>query len=213
MLSFEEDPALLLAKMVKSVKRSYKVPREFLHVKAPVAVDVGANVGAFAVVNHDKFERIICFEPCEYSFKQCLQNTSSYGNVEVYRFAVGGRSDQIVKLKQSRFGRGSGNVSTLDCNYWDDNDFELVTTISYQDLFGWFGLGRIDYLKVDCEGGEYGFLMDQDLSLVDYLAVEIHLQLGDKAKSLEDYFRQYFAEIAVYGDGVRMHKEITYKKK
>jgi hypothetical protein len=73
---------------------------------------------------------------------------------------------------------------------------------------------NLDYLKIDCEGGEYDFLMNIDLSNVRYMAIEIHTQLGnDKIKELNNHLLQYFTIINDLNDGINMHKELTLKNK
>ena len=49
----------------------------------------------------------------------------------------------------------------------------------------------IDYLKVDCEGGEYDFLLGQDLSFVRFLAIEMHGD-GPKRGELMSHLKKYF---------------------
>ena len=160
-----------------------------------------------------KFSRIICIEPSEYSYNECIKNVREYQNVEVHKFAVSDVSNKILKLKGYKEANFSGNASTLDSDSWDDNNFELVETISLNDIFKKFNLIKIDYLKIDCEGGEYDFLMNKNLLNIDYLGIEIHIQLREKAQELEQYLNKYFTSIHQSGDGVTMHKEITYKNK
>ncbi len=67
---------------------------------------------------------------------------------------------------------------------------------------------------MDCEGAEYKFLMNQDLSNIDYLAMEIHNQLGkERILTLRNYLEERF-EIVKKQHGNRWrHLEILYKRK
>lgn len=210
MLKFE-DGSDWLDKRISGVKKAYKIPVGL--EKTAIAVDIGANVGAFPIVNSNNFSRIICIEPSEHSFNECKKNTKELNNVEVYKFAVGKKSNKLVKLKSYVEGNFSGNASIIDSKYWDDNNFEMVKTISLLDILKKFNLKKIDYLKVDCEGGEYDFLMGLDLSMIDYLGIEIHIQLGNKCIELEKYLKERFDVISEIGDGIKVHKEITMKNK
>lgn len=210
MLKFIDDDKWLGYRL-NGVRKAYKIPKtdEIMNV----AVDVGANVGAFSLINYDKFNRIICIEPAEYTVNECIKNTKKYNNVETYKFAVAAESNKIIKLKNHCDGKCSGNASVLNHVDWDENDFEYVETISLVDIFKKFDIDVIDYLKVDCEGGEYDFLMNQDLSNVKYLAIEIHTQLKEKAIELENYLKKFFVPISEIGDGKSWHRELTLKNR
>lgn len=210
MLKFD-DGSDWLDRRIKGVKKAYKIPEKLN--KTAIAVDIGANVGAFPIVNSNIFNKIICIEPSEHSFNECVKNTTNLKNVEVHKYAVGKESNKLVKLKSYVDGNFSGNASIIDSKYWDDNNYEMVKTISLDDIFKKFNLNRINYLKIDCEGGEYDFLMGLDLSLIDYLAIEIHIQLGEKSIELENYLKERFITISEIGDGIKVHKEITMKNK
>lgn len=211
MLIFNDDDNWLTGR-IKGVEKAYFIPKEFNSLNG-IAVDVGANVGGFPIVNHNKFSRIICIEPSEYSSNECKKNTKEFKNVETHRFAVENKSNEIVKLKSFKSANLSGNASILNSESWDENNFELVETISLEDIFTRFNLIKIDYLKIDCEGGEYNFLIGKNLLNIDYLAIEIHIQLGKKAVELEEYLNNYFIPIKQFGDGINVHKEITFKNK
>lgn len=208
-----EDPLDWLNGRIGGVKRAYLIPKEFNNIFTGVAVDIGANVGGFPLVNHNKFHRIISIEPSDYSYNECMKNVREFKNVEVYRYAVGRISNEIVKLKSFKGANYSGNASTLDSDSWDENNYELVETISLEDIYEKFKITKIDYLKIDCEGGEYDFLFNKNLLNIDYLAIEIHIQLKEKARELENYLNDFFTPISILGDGVMVHKEITFKNK
>ena len=53
-----------------------------------------------------------------------------------------------------------------------------------EDIFSKFGIDRINYLKVDCEGAEVPFLLDKDLSKIDNIGLELHWYNKSSAKKL-----------------------------
>ena len=211
MLKFNDNQNWLNER-INGVLKAYLIPIKF-ESKKPIAVDVGSNVGAFPIVNHNKFFKVICYEPSSYSFNECRKNVNDLKNVEVFNFAVSDKSNNIVKLKSYKLGNVSGNASTLDSDLWDDTQCEMINTISLEDIFINNNLSKIDYLKVDCEGGEYDFLINKDLSKIDYIAIEIHIQLNEKAFELINYLDKYFIRISELGNGKTIHYEITYKNK
>jgi len=190
MLKFNDRPDWKEIR-IKDVKDSYFVPHEAHH---GVCVDVGGNVGAFSLVHSIHFNKIIAFEPSTESIHEYIKNTGHLDNVKVFRYAVGKQTGEYLKLKQwkLRDRKESGNASTIDCEDWDDSEFEEVMSISLETIFDIFQLDRINFLKCDCEGGEYDFLMNKDLSKIDYLSIEIHKQLGEKTNELRCYIETYF---------------------
>jgi FkbM family methyltransferase len=212
MLKFDDKLNInFLRDRINGVERAYKIPADFNG--NGIAVDVGANIGGFPIVNHAKFNRIICIEPSEYSYNECIKNTKAFNNVEVNRYAVSNESNKILKLKSHIGSNFSVNASTLIHEEWDENNFEIVETISLEDIFNKFHISNIDYLKVDCEGGEYDFLMNKNFNNINYLSIELHIQLKEKMAILEKYLNQFYVSINQIGDGITSHKEITFKNK
>lgn len=190
-LIFKDTPDHL-KKMIDSVKRAYKIPKS---LKGGVAVDVGANVGAFPLVNHNIFDRIICIEPAQESVDKILINlkNSNITNVEVYRLAVSEVSDKILRLCSYTWNYYSGNATTMHINErWDYNVYEEVMSISLEDIFKRFRLEKIDYLKVDCESSELPFLINKDLSKIDYLGIEHHQTDKIEMQELMKYLLKFF---------------------
>lgn len=205
------DPPDWLNKRISGVVAAYKIPQR--KTKMDIAVDIGANVGAFEIVNHDKFNRIICVEPSAHGIQQLHTNTANFDNVSINKLAVDSVSDLEVKLMPYKSGNTSGNASTQPNDLWDDSVCEIVKTISLEDIFTKFNIDRINYLKIDCECSEYNFLMNKDLSRIDYMAIEIHIQLGNKLNELETYLLNTFTIISELGDGITSHRELTLVNK
>lgn len=210
MIKFEDPPGWLNAR-INGVKKAYIIPDEFNG--NGIAVDIGANVGGFPIVNHTRFGNIYCFEPSEYGFNECVKNTKDYGNVFVFKNAVSNKSGEKLKLMAFPDGNYSGNASVVKDYRWDENNYEMVDSITIEDIYDILGSTHIDYLKMDCEGGEYNILMNKDLSDIDYIAIEVHIQLYEKATELINYLKERFDVISELNDGVTMHKEFTFKRK
>jgi hypothetical protein len=61
-------------------------------------------------------------------------------------------------------------------------------------------------LKIDCEGAEYDFLIDADLSKIKYIVMELHNFLGGvKQKQLMTHIENTHTEIYSEGNGVDSH--------
>ena len=191
MLKFNDEENHLKHKK-QTVKVSYKIPKG---LNGGVAVDVGANVGAFTLVNFKRFDRIICIEPSQDSVNNMKMNfeKNNINNAEVYRYAVSDKDNKILKLYSHKFKNYSGNATTIKSNdNYDYDVYEEVESISLEGIFKKFKLGKIDYLKVDCEFSEVPFLMDKDLSYIDYIGIEHHGMDQDQTKKLINHILKYF---------------------
>lgn len=210
MLKFKDDDTWL-SKRIEGVKKAYKIPKDI----TGIAVDVGANVGGFPIVNHSKFTKIISIEPSQETYDKCVKNTSIFDNVEVYRYAVTDVDNDIVKLRSFIDDNLSGNASILpDARWFKLDDYEEVPSISLEGIYTKFNIDKINYLKVDIEAGEYDFLMNKDLSNIDYIGIEIHIHLGNiKMKELIQHIEKTHYSINSHGNGITSHYEITYKNR
>ena len=197
---------------IKDVKENYYIPE---NIENDICVDIGGNVGAFSMVHSKDFKRIIAFEPATYSFGEYQKNMkkNNITNVEVIQLAVADTSGKILHLKPWLFGNQSGNASTIDSEQWDDSIYEEVKSISLEDIFDNYNISRINYLKVDCEGSEYDFLINKDLSNIDYISLEIHHQLKEKAQELFEYLQKHFIVINSELSGRQKHLVATLKNK
>lgn len=182
-----------------------------------LVLDIGANVGGFWNAWHHRFNNWHLVEPSLYNCEQIVANgyEGSYS-----RNAVGSKSGEIVKL-QKYWGDGdndtlSGNFGTTQ--YLNEGnghgwkgEYEEVVTISFDDLVK----GReIGLLKIDCEGAEYDFLMDADLSKVKYIVGEFHNFLGGvKQMKLFTHIGDTHIEIYSEGNGVDSHFVKLFKRK
>ena len=119
-----------------------------------VALDLGANVGLFALWAAAKgARRVICYEPHPETFSLLIQNIASNGwrfpncQFETRQLAVAGEAG-VVRLygtsTAARLGSGSPWDAGID-----------VESIAIEELWEGERLDEIDVLKMDIEGAEY----------------------------------------------------------
>jgi FkbM family methyltransferase len=210
MIIFNDPPDWLDIEK-RGVSRAYLVPDYFKG--DGICVDIGTNVGGFPLVYGNRFSEVFCYEPATYSYGECLKNLKDVKNVNVFNLAVTNVTGELVKLRSHKHGNVSGNASLLNENEWNNSDnFEFVKTISFTDMIEQTKItGKKNYVKIDTEGSEYDMLMNADLSMINFLAVEIHIQLGTKKMNeLMIYLLKYFTIIKSSG-GMGNHYENTYK--
>ena len=149
------------------IAQSYPVPPMDLNI----GIDIGANLGAFSLRYHKHFKKIIAIEPnidnCVV-LKHFLQERG-ITNVDVYCYAVNDTCG-TVKLYRGEGEDISGNASTTNAV----GEYEEVQALDFKGVFELAGEPLIDYMKIDCEGAEYKFLQDQDLSNIACISGEYH---------------------------------------
>lgn len=138
-------------------------------------IDIGANVGAFALWAAKKWEnaKIHAYEPHPESFKLLQKNIENAGisdRVKVYNFAIVSKN---VKSKTATLYNGINNVgeSTL---YPGEEDSTSGKTYKVE-LLPFSKLPKADLIKMDCEGAEHVIIDDIDMaSYSPDIVAEIH---------------------------------------
>lgn len=133
-----------------------------------VVVDIGANIGAFSLLAARAGARkVLAFEPDPSNYSRLTHHVTlnRAATVEAVNAAVTDGSSPYVRM----VGLSDGaHAEPSD----DPND---IPTITLADIIG--RLGKVDFLKVDCEGGEFGIFDAVPLELlsrVKRMALEWH---------------------------------------
>ena len=176
-----------------------------------LCVDVGSNIGAATLHLARIYQKTVAFEadPVNYDYsvanlafnKQngCIPATAQ---TQCFNLAAASQSGKTLHIYESSDNPGGNSTISTHCNREEDLSSRSCKTINFQDMCEKLGTNKIDFLKVDIEGAEYDFLLDQDLGNVQYLIVEVH-QIYDtheenqKIKSkLLQHFQKYFHVVA-----------------
>lgn len=184
-----------------------------------LVLDIGANVGGFWNAWKWRFDNWHLVEPSVYNCEQIRANgyEGSYS-----RNAVGKRSGEVVKL-QKYWGDGdndtvSGNFGTTEFVNIDNGhgwygDYEECITLSLEDVIKDKEIGL---LKIDCEGAEFDFLYNKDLSKIKYIVGEFHnflFQFNDRGVTLLEHIEETHDCVYSEGDGIRSHYVKLFKRK
>lgn len=164
--------------------------------KGGICVDAGCNIGDFPLNHGTRFDKYVCYDVFDENINECIQNTSVLNmDIEIYKKACWSESNKKINVMAYRpwdtkdiqhFGN-SGNVGCVEYEGvygegWSaENAIDLVDTISIDDILKQYK--TINLLKVDIEGSEYEFLLNKDLSNINYIVGEMHFNL-DMQRSL-----------------------------
>lgn len=162
---------------------------DFSFEKGSIIIDIGANQGLFSVYAARNGAIIHAFEPMHENLLVLDKNVSQndmHELVNVHRLAVTGTSyevDFFVGLDQ----RGdiiSGSASIVDENRGSERHSRRVAKgIPINEVLRFCGVTRCDFLKVDCEGGEYAIFENislENLRQIDRISLEYHSGKSDK---------------------------------
>lgn len=171
-------------------------------------IDVGANIGSFAIYAGKRVKRVLAFEPAESAFSLLTQNVAlnGLGNIESMRAALGSRTGEVVLYK--------GSDDALNTLYKDNasgkHGHETVRCITLSDVFANYALDRCHFLKLDCEGAEYDILYSASkeiLSRIDRISMEYHVLSGRNEGQLVDELCGYLWSSA----GFRVVRRVQYE--
>ena len=156
-----------------------------------VVMDVGASIGPFtkSIISKNP-KHIYCLEPSQVEFKTLVRNT--FGSP--------------VTLVNKGIGSSNGYIESQQL-FGGENFMEVITFNKLLDLYN---IDKIDFLKLDCEGGEYDIFNSQNIDFISNkiskISGEWHLsndELKSKFRNFRDKFLVRFNNYEVYSvDGV-----------
>ena len=164
--------------------------------KDDIVMDIGASIGPFPFsIIEKKPKKIICFEPSFEEFPTLVKNTL-HGNV--YCINKGISSVDGEQLFNDLYGQ--------------KNSAGIAHGITFKQVIDDFNLDKIDFLKTDCEGGEYSIFNDENLEYIQTnikkIVGEWHLltaELKTKFINFRDNYLVKFTNYEVYSiDGVNI---------
>lgn len=136
-----------------------------------VVVDVGAQIGSFALMAADRARCVYAFEPVPHNYSQLEKNVaaSRLDNVKIFDKAVTA-TDGKTTIFLSADNEGAHSI-------YDErgNPSVEVGTISLENIVKRYG--QISLLKLDCEGSEYPIILDTSRECfkhIDKIILELH---------------------------------------
>jgi FkbM family methyltransferase len=181
---------------------NYIVPAD---TKNGVCLEIGANVGSFTEKYSNHFRLIHFYEPLLECFN--IVSKKVVNNQNVYGFNLAGYSSSgLIKEMMLHRNKDSGSsaLKTSAINSDWVQEIQTVKTISLTDMINELNVSEIDYCKSDCETAEYHIFLNQDLSKIRYIGLELHNQMGsEKWYELLDYIQK--THKLINGDSIWRH--------
>jgi FkbM family methyltransferase len=157
--------------------------------KGDIAIDIGANVGIVSIYLAKKYPeiKVYSFEPSKISYQLLIKNiqANNIKNIQAYNLAVEKESDKKVNFHYIPEMPGASGI------YSQGGTIEKVTTISLDDILIKNRIQKVKFLKIDCEGSEFGIIYKSkkfNHKSIEHLSIEIHGHLNYQRKeSLLEY--------------------------
>lgn len=156
-----------------------------------LVVDVGASVGPFTYsILHKNPRHVYCFEPSIKEFKTLNRNLRGYPVTTI--------------------NKGISNINSIVESvqlFGGENEME---TITFKTFIENYSIDKIDFLKTDCEGGEYDIFNEENVDFIfnniKKIVGEWHLstpQLKEKFRIFRDTYLKRFNNFHILSvDGV-----------
>jgi len=171
------------------------VYQRFVPVKTgDIVLDIGASVGPFAYsIKHLELSKLICVEPHVDLARTLHKNVPSatiinkaIGHIDGFELQKGLFNERLNKTQE------------------DVNAKQVITT-KFSTLIKDNSLTSIDFLKLDCEGGEYAIFTDENIDWiknnVGYIVGEWHLSteaLKQQFRNFRDNYLKHFDNFSIF---------------
>jgi FkbM family methyltransferase len=157
-----------------------------------IVVDIGSSVGPFSYKALSQgAKKVFAIEPSVNLIKTNILNNSE--------FFINKKESPIIFINKAISNITGENYQLSDAMdiYGDDKRFIPIT---FSDFIQEYKINKINFLKIDCEGGEYDILKKENLHYlknnVDFIACEVHerniINGRDKFKKLLNDFLCHF---------------------
>ncbi len=167
------------------IKKEYDLVEE-----GDIVVDVGANIGLFSLFAMLKgASKIISIEPDKRNCAYLKQNLNEFPKIIIIEEAISNKDGYIEFF--------TSEISSINSTIKNEENFSNFTKeiiqsyevpcMSSSSLIKRYGITKIDFLKIDCEGGEFSFFENLDIDFLNNKISKIVCEVHKFAGSQDDY--------------------------
>lgn len=178
-------------------------------------IDIGAGIGDFAVDTAKRFPKSVihAFEPFPESFDLLCKNIklNQLDNVKPYMTGVGGDgSDMKISSDQPQ----AVMQRTVQQSSTDMNSAISIESTTLDAFFDQMNLSQCDFLKIDCEGAEFGILFSassQTMAKIQRIGMEYHDGVtAHNHQELVDLFNSHGFSVQLKANPVHEHLGLLF---
>lgn len=153
-----------------------------------IVVDVGSSVGPFVCSSLEKkAKKIYCIEPSLSLLQVLAKNTSKY--------IINRVENPLVLINKAIVDGNENNVKV----FGDEKHFE---GIRFKELIDTYHIDKINFLKIDCESGEYNIFIEENMNFllnnVEFIAMEVHLNYEGCREKFKNFRDNYLSQFKNY---------------
>ena len=156
-----------------------------------VILDIGANIGLFALHVSPYARRLCCVEPTPCHFNLMKKLTAGVKEIECLEAALSRHSGEVDFYE-------FGTNTTMNTLFSRDGSSVAFRVKSYSlvDLLSYFKLDHVDFCKIDIEGSEI-LALDESVigsvsGVVKKFFIEFHEYMGVSYTQSRELYKSYF---------------------
>lgn len=152
-----------------------------------IVIDIGANLGYYALLEASKVKKVYAIEPVKRSFNTLNKSIklNKYKNIKTYNLAIGSQNgiQDIVISKKINWSTMLDPDIIIDKYEQSFSEFyketKKVETLTLDNFVKINKIGRIDFIRMDVEGYEVEVIKGADyvfslMSAGSFLSIEFH---------------------------------------
>jgi FkbM family methyltransferase len=153
-----------------------------------IVMDIGASVGPFvcSILNKNP-KKVYCVEPSKNLLKTLSKNCTEY--------LLNSKENPLIYINKAISDASLEKVNI----FGGEDNFETTT---FNQIISDYEIDRIDFLKIDCEGGEYSIFKDENMTFllnnIDFMAIEMHLKYTKGRDNFKIFRDNYLTQFKNY---------------
>ena len=179
---------------------------EFKVEDGDIVFDFGASIGPFTYqIKNQNPSKVVCIEPSSTLISTLIDNCQTTKlNCEIFKVGVGSTSGEEVL---HAYDVKEGEIKEI---------LGKFPTLTFMDIVKNANVDKIDFLKPDCEGGEYNIFNDSNFwwikENVKKIVGEWHIaNYKEKFKIFRDTYLRLFPKVKLYSiDMFEINKDYIF---